>query len=137
MKSHVSFINLDCVRLFIYTHFIYLFIRHRLIQTTSLSLLLKTPWPDSASEWYRPSDRRLSAKLVSTFAFRGCRMVSATDPHGRILGFIDRSRYYFFQVTLQLYSRGRVNPVSGTLPLRISDSAGNRTRESVARISDH
>jgi hypothetical protein len=27
-----------------------------------------------------PSDRRLSAKLVPTFADRGCRVVSATDP---------------------------------------------------------
>jgi hypothetical protein len=34
----------------------------------------------SASELYRPSDRRLSAKLVSTFADRGCRVVSVTDP---------------------------------------------------------
>jgi hypothetical protein len=32
---------------------------------------------------YRLSDRRLSAKLVPTFADRGCRMVRATDPHGR------------------------------------------------------
>jgi hypothetical protein len=30
-----------------------------------------------------PSDRRMSAKLVSTFADRGCRVVSATDPHSR------------------------------------------------------
>jgi hypothetical protein len=30
-----------------------------------------------------PSDRRLSAKLVPTFTERGCRVVSATDPHGR------------------------------------------------------
>jgi hypothetical protein len=29
----------------------------------------------------RPSDRRLSAKLVSTFADRGCHVVSVTDPH--------------------------------------------------------
>jgi hypothetical protein len=48
----------------------------------------------------------MSAKLVPTFADRGYRVVSATDPHGRILGFLDRSRYYFFQVTPQLYSRG-------------------------------
>jgi hypothetical protein len=34
-------------------------------------------------ELYRPSDRRLSAKLVPTFADKGCRVVSATDPHGR------------------------------------------------------
>jgi hypothetical protein len=29
--------------------------------------LKKTPWPQSASELYRPIDRRLSAKLVPTF----------------------------------------------------------------------
>jgi hypothetical protein len=33
--------------------------------------LKKTPWPESAIELYRPSDRRLSAKLVPTFADRG------------------------------------------------------------------
>jgi hypothetical protein len=31
----------------------------------------QTPWPESASELYRPSDRRLSVNLVSTFADRG------------------------------------------------------------------
>jgi hypothetical protein len=30
----------------------------------------------------RPSDRRMSAKFVPTFADRGCRVVSATDPYG-------------------------------------------------------
>jgi hypothetical protein len=40
------------------------------------------------------------------FADRGCRVVSAKDPHGRNLGFLDRIRYYFFQVAPQLYSRG-------------------------------
>jgi hypothetical protein len=39
-----------------------------------------TPWPESASELYRPSDRRLSAKSVSTFMDRGCHVVSVTDP---------------------------------------------------------
>jgi hypothetical protein len=66
----------------------------------------ETPWPESASELYRPSDRRLSAKLVPTFADRGCHLVSMADPYGRILGFLDRSRYFFFQVAPQLYSRG-------------------------------
>jgi hypothetical protein len=28
--------------------------------------------------------------LVPTFADKGCRVVSATDPYGRILGFLDR-----------------------------------------------
>jgi hypothetical protein len=52
------------------------------------------------------------------FADRGCRVVSATDPHGRILGFLKRSRYYFFQVAPQLYSRGWVDPVPDPLDHR-------------------
>jgi hypothetical protein len=64
----------------------------------------KTLWPESESELYRPSDRSLLAKLVPTFADRGCHVVSMTDPYGRNLGFLDQSRYSFFQVTLQLYS---------------------------------
>jgi hypothetical protein len=44
--------------------------------------------------------------VVPIFADRGCRVVSATDPQSRIVGFLDRSRYYFFQVAPQLYSRG-------------------------------
>jgi hypothetical protein len=43
----------------------------------------RTPWFQSANELYRPSDCRLSAKLVSTLADRGCRVVSATNNHGR------------------------------------------------------
>jgi hypothetical protein len=33
--------------------------------------LKQTPWPESASELNRPSDRRLPAKIVPTFADRG------------------------------------------------------------------
>jgi hypothetical protein len=91
--------------------------------------LIQTPWLQSASELYRPSDRRVSAKLVPTFADRGCCVVSATDPHGRILGLLDRSRYYFFQVAPQLNSWGWVDPVSDPLLLRKSGSARNRTRD--------
>jgi hypothetical protein len=54
----------------------------------------KTPWSESASELYRPSDRRLPAKWLPTFADRGSHVVSVTDPYGRILGFLDRSRYF-------------------------------------------
>jgi hypothetical protein len=81
------------------------------------------PLNKSASKLYRPSDRSLSAKFVPTFGDRGCSVVSAIDPHGRILGFIDQSRYYFFQVAPQLYSRGWVDP----LFLEKSGSGGNRT----------
>jgi hypothetical protein len=43
---------------------------------------------------------------MPTFADKGCRVVSAADPYGRILGCLDRSRYFFFLVAPQLYSRG-------------------------------
>jgi hypothetical protein len=39
----------------------------------------KTRWLESASELYRPSDRPLTAKLVPTFADRGCHVVSVAD----------------------------------------------------------
>jgi hypothetical protein len=98
-----------------------------------------TPWPQSAKELYRASDRRLSAKLVPTFENRRCSVVSEADPYGRNLGLIDRSRYFFFQVAPQLYSRGWVDPVPDPLLLRKSGSAGNRTWTSgpVANNSDH
>jgi hypothetical protein len=49
----------------------------------------KTPWSESASELHRPSDSRLSAKLVPTFTDRRCHVVSVMDPYGLILGFLD------------------------------------------------
>jgi hypothetical protein len=63
-------------------------------------------WPESTRELYRPSDRRMSAKLVPTSADRGRHVVSVTDPFGRIIGFLDRNRCFFLQVPPQLYSRG-------------------------------
>jgi hypothetical protein len=53
--------------------------------------------------------------------------MSTTDPYGSNLGFLDRSRYFFFQVAPQLYSRRWVDPVPDPLLLRKSGSAGNRT----------
>jgi hypothetical protein len=99
----------------------------------------QTPWPDSGSELYRSNDSRLSANLMPTFEDRVCHLVSVTDPYGRILGFLDRSRYFFFQVAPQLYSRGWVDSVPDPLLLRKSGSAGNRTMASgsVVRNSDH
>jgi hypothetical protein len=54
-------------------------------------------------------------------------VVSATNPYGRTLGFLDRSLYFSFQVAPQLYSRGGVDPVPHPLVLRKSGSTGNRT----------
>jgi hypothetical protein len=51
----------------------------------------------------------MSAKLVPTFADKCC-VVSTTDPHGCILGFLDQSRYYFLRVVPHLYLRDWVDP---------------------------
>jgi hypothetical protein len=81
-----------------------------------------TPYPESASETYRLSDRRMSAKLVPTIADGECHMVSVTDPYGLNLGFLDRSRHFFFQVAPQFYSRGWKVPVPDPLLLRKSET---------------
>jgi hypothetical protein len=63
-----------------------------------LKKTLKTPWPEYTSELYRPSGRRLSAKLVPTFADRRCYVVRMTDPYGRVLGFLDQRYYLTFLI---------------------------------------
>jgi hypothetical protein len=59
--------------------------------------------------------------------YRGCRAVSEADPYGRNFDFLDRSRYFFFQVVPQFYSWGWVDSVTDQLLLRKSGSAGQRT----------
>jgi hypothetical protein len=105
----------------------------------SLAWILKTPWPESTSELCLPSDRRLSSKLVPTFADRGCHVGSAEDPLQSYSRISRPEPLFFFQVAPQLYSRVWVDPVPGPLLLRKSGSASNRTRTSgsVARNSDH
>jgi hypothetical protein len=72
-----------------------------------------TPWPQSTSETEPPPFvSEVSAKL---FADSRCQVVSVTNPYSHILGFLDRSRYYFFQVAPQLYSRGWVDPIPDPL----------------------
>jgi hypothetical protein len=80
----------------------------------------------------------MSAKLVPTFSDRGCRVVSALDPHGRILGFLDRSRY-FLQVASQLYTHE-----AECIPFQthysenlVAPGIEPGTSGSVARNSDH
>jgi hypothetical protein len=81
----------------------------------------------------------MSAKLVPTFADSGCRMVSATDPHDRILGFLDRSHYYLFQVPPQFTHEAERTPFQTNY---FSENLLARGIEpeisgSVARNSDH
>jgi hypothetical protein len=83
----------------------------------------KLIWPESMSKPHQPCNHHLSAKLVSTSVEKGCHMVSLTHPYGRILGFLDRSRYFFFQGAPQLYSWGWMEPVSDPLRLRKSGCA--------------
>jgi hypothetical protein len=80
--------------------------------------------------------RRSQCQLLR---IEGCHMVSVVDPNGWILGFLYRSRYFFFQVAPQLYSRDWMDPVPDPLLLRKSGSTenGTRTSGSVARNSDH
>jgi hypothetical protein len=54
-----------------------------------LQILLEIKKTRRASELYRPSDRRLSANLVSAFEDKGCHVVRVMDPYSRILGFLD------------------------------------------------
>jgi hypothetical protein len=75
-------------------------------------------------------------KDSANFVDRRCHVVSVTYSYGRILGSLDRRRYFFFHVAPQLYW---VDPVPDPLLLKKSGSTGNRTRisGSVARNSDH
>jgi hypothetical protein len=70
----------------------------------------QTPWPESASELYRPSDRRLLAKLVPAFADKGCHVVSVTDPHDRILGFLGREMSTR-NIKILMFLESKVRPV--------------------------
>jgi hypothetical protein len=86
-----------------------------------------------------PTERPPLVREVENFVVNGCHVVSVTDLYGRILGFLDRTRYFFFKVVPQVYSRGWVDPVPDPLLLRKFGRAGNRTRVSgsVATNFDH
>jgi hypothetical protein len=71
----------------------------------------------------------LIGEVSAAFADRRCHVASVTDPYSRILGFLDRSLYNFFQVAPQLYSRGWVDPVPAPLLLRKSGIARSWTRD--------
>jgi hypothetical protein len=88
-------------------------------------------YTDRATAACRRSDCQL-------FADRGCHKVRVTDPYGRILAFLDRSRYFSIQYLLSCTHEAEWTPFQ-THYFFSSCSAGNRTRASgsVAKNSDH
>jgi hypothetical protein len=74
--------------------------------------LMKTPYRSKLNSVAlvrgRTTGRTTAAcrRSLPTFAERGCRVVCATDPHGRNLGFLDRSSFFFLEAAPQMYSRG-------------------------------
>jgi hypothetical protein len=76
---------------------------------------------------------------VPRFSDRRRHVVSMTVPYGRILGFLDRSRYFLFQVNSSTVLTRLSGSVPDPLLLRISGSEGNRnlTSGSAARNYDH
>jgi hypothetical protein len=83
---------------------------------------------------YIPTER---PPFVGEVADRRRHVVIAAETLRPYFRFLDRSRYYFFQIPPQLYSQGWMDPVPDPLNLRKSGSAKTRTRtsESVARTS--
>jgi hypothetical protein len=90
----------------------------------------QTPWPDTASELYRPSDSRLSAKLVPTFADRGCSVVRAEDPLRPYFRISRPKPLLFLPGSSSIVLTRLSDPVPDPLHLRKSGSAGNRNRTS-------
>jgi hypothetical protein len=72
-----------------------------------------------------------------TFADKGCHVVSVTDPYGRILGFLDRRRYFSIKQLLSWTHEAEWTPFQTHYVF--SGSAGNRTRASgsVTKNPDH
>jgi hypothetical protein len=69
----------------------YVFLTSVWWEGSQLKTSIKTPWPEPASELYRPSDRRLSAKLVPTFAERWVSRSQDKDRGSMSLAFRDLS----------------------------------------------
>jgi hypothetical protein len=52
-------------------------------------------------EWTIPTERPpLVGEVIANFADRGCHVVRVTDTYGRILGFLDRIRYFSIKYLL-------------------------------------
>jgi hypothetical protein len=94
----------------------------------------KTPWASDRERTKLTSDYRLSAKLVPTFADRGCRVISMTDPYGPNLCFFRPEQLLFLSSNSSIVVTRLSDPVPDPLLLRKSGGGGSG---SVARNSNH
>jgi hypothetical protein len=86
-----------------YTTINYHHIKLKKLKTKLHGLSLQANYTDRATAAHRQSDCRL-------FADRGCHVVSMTDPYGRILGFLDRSRYFSIKYLLSCTHEAEWSP---------------------------
>jgi hypothetical protein len=104
----------------------------------AVNLHTKTPWPQSASELYRPSDRRLSANLLPTLL----KQVSHGQRNGSLRPYFLFSRpepLLFLPSSSSFVLMRLSGPRSRLTSSQKIWYRGNRTRTygSVARNSDH
>jgi hypothetical protein len=76
--------------------------RFKIVHPQTKPLKTKLRGLNPRANYTGPSDRRLSLKWVQTLTNRGSHVVSAADPYGRILDFLHRCHYFFFQLAPQL-----------------------------------
>jgi hypothetical protein len=118
-----------CITILFYSHDVFEFD----VSYSMFWIIIITPWPQSTSELYRPSDHRLSAKLVPTFCGwsvpRGQRDESLR-PYSRI----SRPKPLLL---LQNSSSVALTRLGGlrSRPITFLLCAGNRTRD--LRICSH
>jgi hypothetical protein len=98
--------------------------------TTARPTLHPVSYPDEHKSMFKNRKLLSNAILKLKTKLRGLSPRAYYTNGASILGFPDRSRYFFFQVAPQLYSRDWVDPVPDPLLLIKSDSAANRTRAS-------
>jgi hypothetical protein len=88
-------------------------------------MIKSTPWPESASELYRPSDHHLLANLMPTFVKRGVsRSQHGGSPMAVISVFKTGAAIFFFQEAPQLYSRGWVDPIPNSSENLVAQGIG-------------
>jgi hypothetical protein len=87
-----------------------------------------TPWPESEGELYGPSDRRLSAKLVPTFADRGVSRSQRGRSPSAVISISRPEPLQFLPSSSWIVLTRLSGPVPDPLFLRKFGSAGNWTQ---------